>query len=64
MTVNRNNKPRKKITGSMSRTGVDLNEARNAARDAMADMRERRTKYGRPTVSRHLDEGMIGKRGA
>ena len=54
MTTNQNNKPRKKITGSMSRTGVDLNKSRNAALDAVAEMRKRRTKYGRPTMSRRL----------
>ena len=45
-------KPRKKITGSMSRTGVDLNKSRNAALDAVAEMRKRRTKYGRVILSR------------
>ncbi len=47
-------KPRKKIAGRLSRTGVDINKSRNAALDAVAEMRKRRTKYGRPTMSRRL----------
>ena len=45
-------KPRKSITGRLSRTGVDINASRNAAQDAVAEMRKRRTMYGRPKMSR------------
>lgn len=64
MTTNRNNKPRKKITGRLSRTGVDLNEARNAALDAVAEMREMTIKHGRPLASRYSDSKPGRKRGA
>lgn len=64
VTTNRNSKPRKKITGSMSRTGVDINEARNAARDAVAAMREMTIKHGRPLADRYLDDRQRGKRRA
>lgn len=58
-------KPRKKIAGeSMSRTGVDFREAHNAARDAVAEMREMTIKYGRPLAGRYLDDRQRGKRRA
>ena len=64
MTTNRNNKPRKKIIGRLTRTGVDLNEARNAALDAVAEMREMTIKHGRPLAGRYLDDRQRGKRRA
>lgn len=64
ITMNRNSKPRKKITGSISRTGADLDEARNAARDAVAAMREMTIKHGRPLAARRLDDRAVGKRSA
>lgn len=50
--MNRNNKPQKRTITRLSRTGVDLGASRNAARDAMAEMRERRVKYGRISINR------------
>lgn len=47
-----NNKPSKGPIARLSRTGVDLGASRNAARDAMAEMRERRVKYGRLSINR------------
>ena len=64
MTTNRNNRPRKKITGSMSRTGVDFNAAHNAARDAVAEMREMTIKHGRPLAERYMDDKRRDKRRA
>lgn len=50
--MKRNSKPQKGPIPRLSRTGVDLGASRNAARDAMAEMRERRVKYGRAKVIR------------
>lgn len=47
-----NSKPSKGPIPRLSRTGVDLGASRNAARDAMTEMRERRVKYGRLSINR------------